>query len=102
MWTLVSDIWNGVDGDDGYYGCMTAVPDIGLDSGVPNLDSNCAVSVENILLRGGGPNDSLQWGEGSAAICSVLTTSVDSPITAIKHLPPRRPHRPSFSAHSAN
>jgi hypothetical protein len=25
MWTLVSDIWNGVSGDAGYNGCMTAV-----------------------------------------------------------------------------
>ena len=75
QWTLVSDIWNGVTGDDGYYGCMTAVPEIGLEAAVPNLNSTCAVSVENIVLRGGGPNMSLQWGEDSPASCSVLTPS---------------------------
>jgi hypothetical protein len=25
MWTLVSDIWNGLSGDDGYLGCMTGI-----------------------------------------------------------------------------
>lgn len=97
MWSLVSDIWNGVDGDDGYYGCMTAVPDIDLPASTPNLDSNCAVSVENIVLRGGGPNGSLQWGQGSADICSVLTPSpgVHVPSTP-KHHMPRHPHIPSL------
>jgi len=73
MWTLVSDIWNGVSGDAGYEGCMTAVPAIGLEKGKPNLKSSCAFSVEKITVRGGGPNGSLKWGAGSPASCSVLT-----------------------------
>lgn len=32
-WTMVSDIWNGVDGDDGFYGCMTEVEELGLAKG---------------------------------------------------------------------
>jgi hypothetical protein len=75
MWTLVSDIWNGVSGDAGYAGCMTAVSSLGLDQGKPNLKSKCALSVEKILLKGGGKNESLQWGEGSPASCAVLTTA---------------------------
>jgi hypothetical protein len=74
MWTLVADVWNGVSGDAGYAGCMGAVPSIGLAAGQPNLKSSCALSVEKITLRGGGPNDSLQWGKGSPARCAVLTT----------------------------
>ena len=72
-WTLVSDLWNGVTGDSGYYGCMTAVPEIGLEAATPNLNSTCSFSVENIIIRGGGPNESLQWGSGSPSSCSVLT-----------------------------
>jgi hypothetical protein len=74
MWTLVSDIWNGVSGDAGYAGCMTAVSSIGLAKDKPNLKSSCAFSVEKILLRGGGKNGSLQWGKGSPASCAALTT----------------------------
>lgn len=74
-WTLVSDIWNGVRGDGGYQACMTAVPSIGLDKGKPNLKSRCKFSIENILVRGGGPNNSMQWGAGSPSTCSVLTTN---------------------------
>ena len=74
MWTLVSDIWNGVSGDAGYAGCMTAVPSIGLEEGKPNLSSDCAFSVERIVLRGGGLNGTLQWGAGSPTSCAVLTT----------------------------
>jgi hypothetical protein len=74
MWTLVSDIWNGVNGDAGYWGCMTAVPAINLPAGKPNLDSQCSFSVERILLRGSGPNESLQWGAGSPGSCAALTT----------------------------
>ena len=74
QWTLVSDVWNGVSGDAGYAGCMTAVPSIGLDARKPNLKSSCALSVQKITLRGGGPNQSLQWGKGSPAECAVLTT----------------------------
>lgn len=74
MWTLVSDIWNGVSGDEGYYGCMTAVPSISLEAAQPNMNSSCAFSVENIVVRGGGPNQSIQWGEGSSTSCNVLTT----------------------------
>jgi hypothetical protein len=39
MWTLVSDIWNGVAGDAGYTGCMTAVPALNLDKNTPNLNN---------------------------------------------------------------
>lgn len=73
MWTLVSDIWNGVRGDDGYNACMTAVPGV-VGARQPNLNSNCAFSVTNIRLRGGGPNGSMRWGPGSPASCGYLTT----------------------------
>ena len=73
LWTLVSDIWNGVGGDGGYHGCMTAVPSIGLPAGKPNLLSDCRFSVTNITLRGGGPGGKLQWGGNSPASCNVLT-----------------------------
>lgn len=72
MWTLVSDIWNGVSGDAGYKGCMTAVGGV-VDAGKPNLKSSCAISVERIVLRGSGPGGRLKWGEGSPASCSVLS-----------------------------
>ena len=75
MWTLVSDVWNGWDGDEGYDHCMSAVPDLGLAAMRPNLASDCAFSVEGILVRGGGPDGSLQWGAGSPASCAALTTS---------------------------
>ena len=73
MWTLVSDIWNGVSGDAGYAGCMTAVPAIGLDKGKPNLKSTCALSVEKLVLRGSGEGGKLSFGKGSPAACAVLT-----------------------------
>jgi hypothetical protein len=73
MWTLVSDIWNGVRGDGGYQGCMTAVPAIGLPAGKPNLNSDCKFSVEKITLRGGGVGGKLQWGGDSPSSCDVLT-----------------------------
>ena len=76
MWTLVSDIWNGVSGDAGYAGCMTAVPAV-VEKGKPNLQSQCATSVSRIVVRGSGPNGSLQWGAGSAATCAVLTTNAE-------------------------
>jgi hypothetical protein len=72
MWTLVSDAWNGVSGDAGYAGCMTAVPGV-VDKDKPNLKSRCALSVEKIVLRGGGLNESLRWGHGSPHSCDVLT-----------------------------
>ena len=75
MWTLVSDIWNGVAGDAGYTGCMTAVPALNLDKNTPNLNSHCALSVEHIVVRGGGPNQSLRWGPGSPPYCQALTTN---------------------------
>ena len=62
-------------GDGGYYGCMTAVPDIYLDAGVPNYQSHCKISVEHIVLRGGGENEALQWGEGSPSYCNAFTPS---------------------------
>ena len=74
LWTLVSDIWNGVGGDDGYTGCMTAVPSIGLNAGQPNLNSHCSISVQQIVVRGGGVNGSIQWGKGSNSNCKVITT----------------------------
>lgn len=73
MWTLVSDIWNGIWGDDGFNGCMTAVPSIGLAAKQPNLNSNCKFSVEKVTLRGN--NGPLQFGPGSPESCMVLTTS---------------------------
>ena len=74
QWTLVSDIWNGLSGDAGYAGCMTAVPGV-VEEGKPNLDSRCALSVEKITVRGGGPAGSIRWGAGSPSACSVLTPS---------------------------
>ena len=79
QWTLVSDVWNGVGGDAGYAGCMTAVPALDLLKGKPNLNSKCALSVEHIVLRGGGKNQSLQWGAGSPASCAALTTAPPTP-----------------------
>ena len=76
LWTLVSDIWNGVTGDGGYTGCMTEVPGV-VDKGKPYLNSSCAFSVEHILLRGSGMNDSLQFGKNSPAYCNALTTEHD-------------------------
>jgi len=73
MWTLVSDVWNGVRGDSGYGACMTAVPGAKLAKHQPNLKSQCAVSVEKIVLRGGGPSQRLQFGPGSAPECSLFT-----------------------------
>jgi len=73
MWTLVSDIWNGVRGDAGYAACMNAVGNIGLGARVPNLKSKCAFSVEKVRLRGGGAGGKLQFGAGSPSYCSALT-----------------------------
>ena len=77
MWTLVSDIWNGISGDAGYTGCMTAIPEIGLEAMQPYMNSTCATSVENIVVKGSGPNNSLQWGDGSPDYCNALTTNVN-------------------------
>lgn len=73
MWTLVSDIWNGVRGDGGYQGCMTAVPTIGLPAGKPNLNSDCKFSVEKITVRGGGVGGKIRWGRDSPPSCDALT-----------------------------
>lgn len=73
QWTMVSDIWNGVSGDAGYAGCMTAVPSINLAQGMPNTKSSCAVSVERITLR--GVNGPLRWPEGTSKDCNVFTDS---------------------------
>ena len=78
MWTLVSDAWNGVSGDAGYAGCMTAVPELNLAKGKPYLKSKCMISVEQITLRGSGRNESLQFGQGSPSYCNALTTSPGS------------------------
>ena len=72
LWTLVADIWNGVDGDAGYHGCMVEVPELGLEAGKPNLSSKCTVSVENIVLRGQG-GGALKFGAGSPEACAALT-----------------------------
>ena len=82
MWTLISDLWNGVSGDAGYAGCMTAVPGV-VDKGKPNLKSSCALSVEKIVLRGSGPNGSLRWGGGSPAQCAALTPPPSTPETVL-------------------
>jgi len=73
MWTLVSDIWNGVDGDEGYKGCMVEVPEIGLAAGQPNMNTNCSLSVENIVVRGDGDKGKMVWGAGSGESCDELT-----------------------------
>ena len=81
-WTLVSDIWNGVTGDGGYYGCMTAVPSIGLDAAVPNYETDCSLSVERITVRGSGENGTLNWGGDSPpASCAALTTTTTTTTT---------------------
>jgi hypothetical protein len=77
MWTLVSDLWNGVTGDEGYQACMIEVPGV-VGAGQPNYNTQCKTSVQKIKLRGGGPNQSLQWGVGSPAHCSVFTPSVSA------------------------
>ena len=63
-----------MSGDGGYAGCMTAVESIGLAKGKPNLKTKCKLSVEKIVLKGQGPNESLQWATGSPPSCAVLTT----------------------------
>ena len=73
LFTLVSDIWNGVSGDDGYDGCMTAVPALNLEAGKPNLNSKCKFSVENIVLRGNSESGALPFAEGSPDFCKKLT-----------------------------
>ena len=45
-------IWKGVGGDGGYTGCMTAVPEIGLDAQQPNMNTQCALSVERVRIVG--------------------------------------------------
>eukprot|EP00939_MAST-03C_sp_MAST-3C-sp1_P000663 g663.t1 len=72
IWTLVSDVWNGVSGDAGYDGCMVADDSIGLAAGKPNLNSDCTISVENIVVRGDGPDGSLEFAKGSPPSCSAL------------------------------
>jgi len=71
MWSLVSDAWNGLRGDSGYAGCMTAAGDI--QKMKPNLSSKCAFSVEKIRLRGNGPSGSLRFGPGSPQACSIFS-----------------------------
>merc|ERR1711865_541519 len=73
MWTLVSDLWNGLRGDGGYDACMSTADSV--DHGKPNIKSECAVSVENVVLRGSGPNGALTFGPGSPQACSVLLCS---------------------------
>jgi len=42
MYTLISDIWNGYAGDDGYQGCT---------GGQTHLSSGCQTSVSNIRIK---------------------------------------------------
>lgn len=78
LWTLVSDIWNGVSGDGGYSACMSAIPGV-VEQGKPNLNGGCKFSVEHVVLKGGGPNNSLRWGKGSSKeLCQVFTPSPDA------------------------
>ena len=72
-WTLLSDVWNGVGGDQSYHGCMGEVPSLGVDENEPNYNSHCEFSVENILVKGHGLNGALQWGKGSPNYCRHLT-----------------------------
>ena len=85
QYTLVSDIWNGVWGDVGFEHCMSAVPGINLQKKMANVNSLCKFSIENILLRGGGPNGALRWGPGTPSRCEVLTVSPRSPTTTTQH-----------------
>lgn len=48
---LVSDIWNGVGGDDGYQHCMNEVDGV-ADFLKPNLNSKCHFAVTDIQVRG--------------------------------------------------
>ena len=75
LWTLVSDIWNGVAGDGGYDACMTGIPGV-VEQGKPNLNGGCKISVEKVTIKGGGSNGSLRWGKGSDINkCKILTPS---------------------------
>ncbi|GMI48364.1 hypothetical protein TrCOL_g9398 [Triparma columacea] len=71
MWTLVSDIWNGVSGDDGYFGCMTGIDGV-VEKGEPNMKTECKISVEKIVVRGEG-GGKMVWGDGSPEYCDLLT-----------------------------
>jgi len=72
-WTLLSDVWNGVGGDQSYHGCMGEVPTLGVDENEPYFNSHCEFSVENILVKGHGLNGAMQWGKGSPNYCRHLT-----------------------------
>jgi hypothetical protein len=72
-WTLLSDVWNGVGGDQSYHGCMGEVPNLGVDENDPNFNSHGEFSVENILVKGHGLNGAMQWGKGSPNYCRHLT-----------------------------
>ena len=73
IWYLVSDVWNGVDGDDGYYGCMTEVPSLGLGAAKPHMNSTCSMSVQRIFIRGtGGENGTIKLTETSPEKCKSL------------------------------
>ena len=73
MHTLARIVWNGVSGDQGYQYCMSAVPEIGLGARVPNLNSECLISVERILLRGDEPDGRLIFTDTSPAYCDEFT-----------------------------
>jgi hypothetical protein len=75
LWTLVSDVWNGVFSWSNYY-CMGPIPELGLGHCEPYLNTTCGYSIENIRLRGNGPNGNLRFSDGSPESCNVLTPSV--------------------------
>lgn len=52
IFMLVSDVWNGIWGDNGYKNCMREVPEIGLAHGKPNMNTNCKISVERVRIQG--------------------------------------------------
>ena len=52
---------------------MTEVSSLGLPKEKPNLNSTCSFSVQNLILRGGGPNGNLQWPDNTPEECYVFT-----------------------------
>lgn len=66
IYTMVSDIWNGWAGDEGFYSCA---------NGEPKLGNKCKVSVKNIRIRGvpftGNCRRLLEWPVPAGALTSV-------------------------------
>lgn len=72
IWSLVSDVVNGVDGDSGYHGCMTSVPGV-VKKGQPNLNSTCSISVERVLIRGNETSGRMVFSSSSPPECDAFT-----------------------------